>query len=445
MFKVCGLSKLLRPCIAALMLLITANALAVPSFTRQTGRPCSGCHTVFPELTPYGREFKLGGFVTGDKLKEEAALLRLPLSVSGVLSNSATRKTGDVTPDNFPHDRQTIVQEASVYYGGRIAGNVGALVQYKYHATDFKWATEMAEIRYADETTLVKDRQLIYGFTFNNNPSIADVYNGTPMWSFPHLGSTVAVMPNAGTVVDNALASKVGGLGAYARWNELIYVEFDLYRNATGVLHPFASGVQITNVLNGNAPYWRVALQHESQPYSFEVGAYGLTAKIFPDAAHTFGPTDRFRDVAFDAQYQYIKGDHSLSAHATHIHERQDWDASFPQGLSSTRSSTLRTSRADVHYFYKHFLGGGVQYFSTSGDSDVVRYTAGDPVGGSLSGSPNTLGWIARLNYLPIQNIQLGVQYTAYQKFNGAGTNYSGSGRRAADNDSLYAYLWVLY
>src|SRR5277367_4537964 len=36
---------------------------AVPSFARQTGMTCAACHTVFPELTPFGREFKLNGYV----------------------------------------------------------------------------------------------------------------------------------------------------------------------------------------------------------------------------------------------------------------------------------------------------------------------------------------------------------------------------------------------
>ena len=38
-------------------------ASAVPSFARQTGMACAACHTVFPELTPFGREFKLNGYV----------------------------------------------------------------------------------------------------------------------------------------------------------------------------------------------------------------------------------------------------------------------------------------------------------------------------------------------------------------------------------------------
>src|SRR5450432_4511260 len=41
----------------------TTPSWAVPSFARQTGMTCAACHTVFPELTPFGREFKLNGYV----------------------------------------------------------------------------------------------------------------------------------------------------------------------------------------------------------------------------------------------------------------------------------------------------------------------------------------------------------------------------------------------
>src|SRR5947209_20434033 len=38
------------------------SARAVPSFARQTGLSCTACHTEFPILTEYGRQFKLGGY-----------------------------------------------------------------------------------------------------------------------------------------------------------------------------------------------------------------------------------------------------------------------------------------------------------------------------------------------------------------------------------------------
>ncbi len=36
---------------------------AVPSYARQTGLACSGCHYTPPELNPAGRRFKLLGYV----------------------------------------------------------------------------------------------------------------------------------------------------------------------------------------------------------------------------------------------------------------------------------------------------------------------------------------------------------------------------------------------
>ena len=431
---------------SVLCLLSLTEAQAIPSFTRQTGRPCSGCHTVFPELTPYGRAFKLGGFVEGDKLESKSFPLNLPISVSTIVSRNSTRSTGDTPDDSFPRNRDVIVQEASIYYGGKIAGNFGALAQYKYNGIEHKSAIEMADIRYGNEIALGKDSALLYGVTLNNNPSIADIYNSSPMWGFPHNGADVAIMPNARTLVDNTLFAQVGGVGAYGLWNDLVYAEFAVYRRADkGLFRPFSQGVTIANAVQGNAPYWRVALQNESKPHSFMVGMFGMTGDIFPDPTVLSGPTDRFKDIGLDGQYQFINGDHVFTAHATWIREKQEWNASFPGGMTSNPSDTLRTSRADMHYYYRRQWGGGIQYFSTSGDADATRYNTGDPVTGSISGSPNTKGWLVDLNYLPLQNIKIGVRYTAYNSFNGSSTDYAGAGRNAKDNNSLFLYGWVLF
>src|SRR5512135_3691230 len=49
------------------LVLVAGQAQAVPSFGRQTGLECSACHTVFPELTPVGRNFKLNGYTSSKK------------------------------------------------------------------------------------------------------------------------------------------------------------------------------------------------------------------------------------------------------------------------------------------------------------------------------------------------------------------------------------------
>jgi hypothetical protein len=47
--------------VVALALLMPRNSGAVPAYARQTGQNCVACHAggQFPELTPYGRLFKL--------------------------------------------------------------------------------------------------------------------------------------------------------------------------------------------------------------------------------------------------------------------------------------------------------------------------------------------------------------------------------------------------
>ena len=47
--------------------------------------------------------------------------------------------------------------------------------------------------------------------------------------------------------------------------------------------------------------------------------------------------------------------------------------------------------------------------------------------------------------YMPVQYLRLGLQFTAYQRYNGATTNYDGFGRNAHDNNSVFVYAWFAY
>ena len=48
--------------VAVVCIVIIRPAQALPSYARQTGQQCAACHNGFPELTPYGRQFKLNGY-----------------------------------------------------------------------------------------------------------------------------------------------------------------------------------------------------------------------------------------------------------------------------------------------------------------------------------------------------------------------------------------------
>ena len=42
-------------------------------------------------------------------------------------------------------------------------------------------------------------------------------------------------------------------------------------------------------------------------------------------------------------------------------------------------------------------------------------------------------------------NVRVGVQYTLYTQFNGAGTNFDGAGGKASDNNTLRVFTWFAF
>ena len=432
--------------IAGLLLDLSLNdVLAVPSFERQTGMSCNVCHTVFPELTPFGRTFKLQGYVFSKSGKE----YEYPPPIAAMLQLSYTEQKGlknRIDPfDDSPNAKFNLPQQASLFYAGKIYDKLGAFAQLTYDGVGNDLVLDNTDIRYANHFILV-GKDLTWGVTFNNNPTMQDAWNSTPAFGYPYATSAVAVAPAAATIIDGTLSQQVGGLGVYAIWNTMVYGEITLYRtNNKGITRPLGAGTTTSVVVDDAAPYWRLALQYQRERNSFFLGTYGMVANIFPGGA-TNGPTDKFTDIAFDAQYQYIGTKHLFSVAATWIHEKQDWDASFPLGLSANQSDNLNTFRINANYYYRSSwgtLGGTVSYFSTTGDTDTGLYVPG-PVTGSLTGNPDSRGFILEADYLLREKYKLALQYTIYDKFNGAATNYDGSGRNASDNNTFYLLLWFM-
>src|SRR5579871_131483 len=122
-------------------------ALAVPSFARQTGMACEACHTVFPELTHFGRVFKANGYtltnlkqvrdVSGKKEELLALSQMAPLSIMAQVSYTQI-KTGvpDLAAAGAPGVAQNgtagFPQQLSLFYAGKIAPNFGAFFQLTY-------------------------------------------------------------------------------------------------------------------------------------------------------------------------------------------------------------------------------------------------------------------------------------------------------------------------
>jgi len=432
--------------------LLPSIAQAVPSFARQTGAECAACHTVYPELTPFGRQFKLRGYTLGELNAENSPTGKLPIAALLQISRTETAQTNTpgAMPSDFPNDRKTLVQAAGLYYAGKITDNAGALVQYSYNGFEKRWAVEMADIRYANSLKLSNGKEFLYGVTLSNSPTITDPYNSTSMWGFPY-SSTAEVMPIQGPIIDMALASKVAGPGVYALYNDWLYAEVAAYRTTnTGALRPLGLGnwSKTANVVDGYAPYWRVAVQREIDgKHSLSLGAFGLDANVFP-GNNTSGGTDRFRDYGLDGQYQYIADEHIFSLQGRYTKEQQTRSESFATMAASNLNNDLASLKLGGNYYFKRQYGIRTQYFKTTGSSDTNLYNMGGmgtPVMGSINANPETSGWVNELVYLPLPNTTLSLRYTSYSMFNGASTNYDGNGRNAKDNNSIYLLARILF
>src|SRR5215831_6982318 len=402
--------------LTAIMLLVVGilvaapRALAVPSFARQTGMACEACHTVYPELTHFGRVFKANGYiltnvkqvrdVTGKKEELLSLAQTVPLSIMAQVSYTQM-KTGvpDLSSVGAPGVAQNgtagFPQQLSLFYAGKIAPNFGAFFQITYANDSGTIGIDNTDLRFADTTLLPDNSPLTYGLSLNNNPTVQDLWNTTPAWGYPFTASNAVVSPLAGTAIDGAFAQDVAGITGYLFWNESLYAELGAYRSAKqGTTNQLTGGAgpldgTASNVQSGVTPYWRIAYEYNWDRHSIEAGLYGAQFRLFPGGAPgaeapLSGPLNRFGDVAEDVQYQFVGDEHQLTVAGTHIHESMTLDASVAGGTNP--KDNLSTTRLWASYYYRRKLGGTLAYFSTTGSTDPGLYPAAPsplPAGGN--------------------------------------------------------------
>lgn len=451
-----------------LLIALTLNsgpAHALPTFNRQTGQNCQACHAggQFPELTPYGRLFKLTGYTLGERT--------LPFSAMAVASDSSvnnTSKSSDPRAD-FQNNKSLIFATGSVFVAGKITDNLGAFVQVTYdnyasQSDDGNFHghsnADNMDIRYADRS-IDANHDVIWGVSANNNPSISDPWNSAAAW----MQYVPVPSPTSSRFIDGnapypgfAAGGNISGITAYAYVNQLLYVEAGGYRSAKGLTSFMSAGVADADktILQGTNPYWRATLTHEWGPNNIMVGTSGMVADVYDDPLDTSDPNTvhHFRDIGFDAQYQYLLDPHTVTVQLAYIRDRQRIPAVFanlpmvdvngnPLPNTNTTDNT-NVLRLKGTYVYESKYGASLGLFNQTGTTDTALY---DPtqVSGNISGNPAIRGWTSEVFWNPVQYLRIGLQFTTYAKYNGASRNYDGFGRNAGDNNSVFLYLWGAY
>jgi len=427
-------------------------ARAIPAFAAQTGEPCSACHIGFPQLTPFGRLFKLEGYTAGGSVPGYKNFAGMTQAGFTYLNSKVP---GGLSPD-YPSNHAWAIQQTSLFYGGALYAPIGlgAFVQGTFDGVAHQFHWDNTDIRLARPGVFFGLPDY-YGFTFNNSPTITDLWNSTPAWGYPFVGDELGV-GNAAELQINALAQSVYGVGAYNALNvtpyDVLYSEVDFYK-ALPNHAAFALGVGPEAPVDGVIPYWRLALQHTWASNSFEVGTLGLVDNLYP-AGLKQGATDQFVDLGVDSQLQWVLPNQAFTAQVSYLHESQHWGASYPLGMTQNPNDTLQSFTLTGSYLLQQRYGVTESYNTVFGSGDNGIYTP-SPVGGDANGKPNTQSFTTELDYYPWNNggpaifpwvnAKLFVEDTVYTQFNGLARNYDGAGRNASGNDVLFTGIWLLF
>lgn len=250
--------------LGSLLLLSPDRARAVPSFARQTGMACNLCHTAFPELTSFGRSFKASGYTLTQMKQIKAGANATKLELNEILPLALMLQASFTRTDHKQPGTQNnnveFPQQLSLFLAGEITDHVGSFIQTTYTQEDDNLSMDNSDIRVTDQSTLA-GKEITYGLTLNNNPTVEDLWNTTPAWSFPYASADSVPTPAAGALIDGALGQAVAGLGAYVFWDDHLYANATAYRTAEiGQLQPSDASQDTTENV---APYWRLAWQQK--------------------------------------------------------------------------------------------------------------------------------------------------------------------------------------
>ncbi len=119
----------------------------------------------------------------------------------------------------------------------------------------------------------------------------------------------------------------------------------------------------------------------------------------------------------------------------------------MPPGACADGS--LHELRADASYYWDNKIGATIGAFDLAGTPNPSLYPD------SRTARPDSSGILLQLDGTPFGgdhsplgprfNMRVGVQYTAYTRFNGARLNYDGAGANAADNNTLRVFTWIAF
>ena len=211
------------------------------------------CHTAFPELTPYGRRFKIrrlpaaGG---GDWKGPPIAAMYMP----SFTHHAVRTRTRRPPPGLHTNDNLVSQQVSGFIMPASFTRNLGSFIQitggqpHRCRKSRFVDALRRRALRRYAFTLFGKEHHLGH-----RRQQYADYRRspGTPRHPSVGLEDFLDHRPSIRSAADPHRAdwarSVFGGAGAYVFWNDMLYAAFTAYKRTSG---PRAAGLQLCRQLD---------------------------------------------------------------------------------------------------------------------------------------------------------------------------------------------------
>ena len=120
-----------------------------------------------------------------------------------------------------------------------------------------------------------------------------------------------------------------------------------------------------------------------------------------------------------------------------------------PTPLRTCANESLNEVRGDISYYWHNKIGATIGAFDITGRRNASLYS------GNRIDRPDSTGLLLQLDGTPFSGpnspfgtrfaTRVGIQYTAYSRFDGAKLDYDSTGRSASDNNTVRVFTWVAF
>ena len=348
----------------------------------------------------------------------------------------------------IPHSGVPEFYDAYGELGTKLTNWAGTFAEYGVNNTFPGWKAFSGPIDIrATHFLHPGNHELLVGFDTNNAPTVQDVWNTTPGWSYPYYGSPQAPGAPASPTIAT-LSSDTGSVGLYALFDRHIYAELSEYHVAKNFFRFMSGGTSYQKgapYLDGWNPYWRAYWTKDHGPNVWMVGTFGMQSSLYPNSASPSGPTNNFDDTGIDSQYQYLGDTHKLTLRGSYIYEKQKWAGSYPLGNSSVPKGNLKNVNLSGSLALRDTWTFTAGYLLTNGSNNAALYGVTDPTGKLLSNKPNTTGYELEIDRTLTQNIIAMIKYSGFTKLDDLHGNIDGLGRHPSDNNTLWVNLFFAF